>query len=154
MLASTNTFQYSKVHGKNETKSGFTHLDFNLTDAWRVSGGGRYSKTEIGITINNPQAISVLTPVVSTQNRWDWLISTDYKINDDMMLYATASSGSRPPGLTTIVSTARQLAATPGGFIEGCSCVHTPGNVCDGGCAGLDQARINPPLGPLPMCSP
>jgi hypothetical protein len=50
--------------------------------------------------------------------------------------------------------TGAKLAATPGGFIEGCSCVHATGNVCDGGCAGLDQARINPPLGPLPICSP
>ncbi len=52
--------------------------------------------------------------MVSTQKRWDWLLSTDYKINDDVMVYASAASGSRPPGLTTIVSTARQLAATPG----------------------------------------
>jgi hypothetical protein len=50
--------------------------------------------------------------------------------------------------------TGAKFVATPAGFIEGCSCIHGPGDVCDGGCAGLDQARINPSLGPLPMCSP
>jgi len=113
-LTSTNTFQYSSVKGIAKSRSVFAHLDFNMTDAWRISGGGRFSHNEIAITIDNPQAVSVLDPVVSKQNRWDWLISTDYKVTDDIMLYASAASGSRPPGLTTIISTARQLAATPG----------------------------------------
>jgi hypothetical protein len=35
----------------------------------------------------------------------------------------------------------------------GCTCIHRPGNLCDGGCIGLDQATIVPPLpSPLPLC--
>ena len=40
-------------------------------------------------------------------------------------------------------------------FSLGCTCVHRPGNVCDGGCIGLDQATIIPPLpSSLPLCPP
>jgi len=112
MVSFVNIYQLSRVHGINKSQSIFAHLDYNLTDRWRISGGGRYSHTTIAITIDNPQAVSVLDPVKSKQNRWDWLISTDYKVTDDVMLYASAASGSRPPGLTTIVSTERQLTPT------------------------------------------
>ncbi|MBT2186539.1 TonB-dependent receptor [Sphingobium nicotianae] len=111
-LSYQNIYQYSKVRGVNESKSVFFHLDYNLTDRWRVSGGARYTDTQIAITIDNPQQISVLAPVVSGQKRKDWLISTDYKITDHILAYASAASGSRPPGLTTIVNTPRQLAPT------------------------------------------
>jgi len=112
MISFVNIYQLNSVHGINKSKSVFAHLDFNITDAWRISGGGRYSHTDISITIDNPQAITITDPVHSTQNRWDWLISTDYKITDDIMVYASAASGSRPPGLTTILNTPRQLSPT------------------------------------------
>jgi iron complex outermembrane receptor protein len=112
MVSFVNIFQLSKVTGRNRSNSAFVHLDYNLTDRWRVSGGARYSDTQIAITIDNPQAVSVLDPVRSNQKRWDWLISTDYKITDDILAYVSAASGSRPPGLTTIVTTPRQLTPT------------------------------------------
>jgi iron complex outermembrane receptor protein len=107
------TAQLSKVRGTNDTQAGFVHLDYNITDRWRVSGGARYTDGSLAITINNPSAVSVLVPVTSVQHRWDWLASTDYKITDDILAFASASSGSRPAGLTTIVNTARQLSPTP-----------------------------------------
>jgi iron complex outermembrane receptor protein len=113
MLSFQTTYQVSKVRGINDSQSGFFHLDYNLTDAWRISGGARYSDTQIAITINNPNSVSVLTPVTSGDKRIDWLISTDYRVTDDILAYASAASGSRPAGLTTIVGTPRQLAPTP-----------------------------------------
>jgi iron complex outermembrane receptor protein len=107
------TAQDSRVRGTNDTQAGFLHLDYNITDRWRVSGGARYTDGTLAITINNPTAVSVLDPVKSVQHRWDWLASTDYKITDDIMVFASAASGSRPSGLTTIVNTARQLSPTP-----------------------------------------
>jgi iron complex outermembrane recepter protein len=112
-LTSTNTFQYSSVHGINESQSAFAHFDYNLSHAWRVSGGGRFSHNEIAITMFNTPLLPVNVSSTSSENRWDWLISTDYKLSDDMLLYASAASGSRPAGLTTIINTARQLAPTP-----------------------------------------
>ncbi len=55
----------------------------------------------------------IAAPVTSHQGRWDWLLSTDYKVTDDILVYANVGTGSRPPGLTTIVNNARQLAPTP-----------------------------------------
>ncbi len=108
-----NIQQLSSVRGLNKSSSAFAHLDYNITDAWRISGGGRYTHTDIAITIDNPDAgVELVDPRHSVQNRWDWLISTDYKITDDIMVYANAASGSRPPGLTTIVANARQVAPT------------------------------------------
>lgn len=105
--------QDSKVVGKNESQSGFFHLDYSITDRWRISGGARYTDGSIAITIDNPP-IQILDPVKSIQHRWDWLLSTDYKLTDDILVYASAATGSRPPGLTTILNTPRQLTATPG----------------------------------------
>jgi len=107
-----NIQQVNSVHGVNKSQAAFGHFDFNITDQWRISGGGRFTHTDIAITIDNPYAVSVLDPVHSVQNRWDWLIATDFKINDDIMLYASAASGSRPPGMTTIINNARQLRPT------------------------------------------
>ncbi len=113
LVSYLNIQQLSSVRGLNKSSSGFAHLDYNITDAWRISGGGRYTHTDIAITIDNPDAgVELFEPRHSVQNRWDWLISTDYKINDDILLYANAASGSRPPGLTTIVANARQVAPT------------------------------------------
>lgn len=105
-------YQLSRVFGKMESQSVFTHLDYNLTDNWRVSGGARYTDAKLAVTIDNPQAVTVADPVESIQHRWDWLIATDYRVTDDILLYASAASGSRPAGLTTILNTPRQLAPT------------------------------------------
>ncbi len=112
-ISFVNIQQTNSVHGVNKSQSVFAHLDYNLTDRWRISGGGRYSHTNIAITIDNPNAGVIVDEAVNaTQNRWDWLISTDYKINEDVLVYATAATGSRPPGLTTIILNDRQLRPT------------------------------------------
>ena len=54
----------------------------------------------------------VSTPTGATEHRGDWLLSTDYQITDDILAYANAATGSRPPGLTTIVNTPRQFRPT------------------------------------------
>jgi iron complex outermembrane receptor protein len=53
-------------------------------------------------------------PFTSKQGRWDWLISTDFQITDDILVYASAATGSRPGGVTDIVITPQQLTSTPG----------------------------------------
>jgi len=110
-----NTFALdTNTHGTNDNQSVFAHLDFNITDRWRVSGGGRYTDGTLAITIAQLRApsTSLVNPVFAFTDRWDWLISTDYKLTDDIMAYASAASGSRPPGLTTIVVTPRQYQQT------------------------------------------
>lgn len=115
MLTFLNVFQLAEVYGVNDSRAAFFHLDYNLTERWRVSGGARYTDSSIAITTRNPQAIGGTGFVnlgASVSRRWDWLVSTDFKVTDDIMVYASAASGSRPPGVTTIVSTARQYGPT------------------------------------------
>src|SRR5690606_22545044 len=65
LISFVNVYQINSVHGINKSQSAFAHLDYNITDVWRISGGGRYSHTDIAITIDNPQAVSVLDPIHS-----------------------------------------------------------------------------------------
>jgi len=97
-----------------KSQSAFFHLDFNLTDRWRVSGGARYTTGSTEYSIDHPPLITVPEPFTSKQRRWDWLISTDYQVTDDLLVYGTIATGSRAPGVTTIVITPQQMTSTPG----------------------------------------
>jgi iron complex outermembrane receptor protein len=92
------------------TASGFLHGDYAITDRWNVSGGTRFSWDELQYRLNHPGLITVTDPFTVSANRFDWLASTDYKITDNTMAYFTFATGSRPPGITTIVITAAQLS--------------------------------------------
>lgn len=112
MVSFINIYQLTQVHGINNSKSAFVHLDYSLFENFRISGGARYTNSELSITLLNPQAVSVLVPQIAAQKRVDWKVGLDYRINDDVMVYASAATGSRPPGMTTIIGTPRQLQAT------------------------------------------
>lgn len=97
----------------NESTSGFFHVDYKLTSKWRVSGGARLTTGEVEYHFNHPGLLVIDTPFKASEHRWDWLLSTDYQITDNTMGYATVATGSRPPGITTIVITAQQMQSTP-----------------------------------------
>ena len=97
-----------------KSQSGFFHLDYKITDRWRVSGGARYTDGSVTYKLDHPPLISVPAPFTSSEKRWDWLLSTDYQVTDDILVYATAATGSRPAGVTDIVITPQQLTSTPG----------------------------------------
>ncbi|WEK46322.1 MAG: TonB-dependent receptor [Candidatus Andeanibacterium colombiense] len=95
-----------------KSQSAFFHLDYHLTDRWRVSGGARYTDGSVHYELDHPPLITA-DPFDASQGRVDWLISTDYQITDDILFYANAATGSRPQGVTDIVITPQQLSATP-----------------------------------------
>jgi len=97
----------------NESNSGFFHTDYKLTDRWRVSGGARYTSGSVEYHFNHPGLLVIDAPFTADERRWDWLVSTDYQITDNTLGYFTVSTGSRPPGITTIVITAQQMHSTP-----------------------------------------
>lgn len=97
----------------NESASGFFHLDYRLTSRWRVSGGARYTTGEVEYHFNHPGLLVIPEPFTASERRWDWLLSTDYQITANTLAYATVATGSRPPGITTIVITAQQMHSTP-----------------------------------------
>lgn len=109
----TNNFTQDDT-AKIESQSAFFHLDYHLTDSWRVSGGARYTDGSVKYELDHPPLITVPQPFTSKQGRWDWLISTDFQITDDILIYASAATGSRPSGVTDIVITPQQLTSTPG----------------------------------------
>lgn len=98
----------------DQSESGFFHVDYNLTDRWRFSGGARWTWGKLKYTFNHPGLLVVNTPFSGYEHHWDWLASTDYQITDNTMAYATVATGSRPPGVTTIIITPQQLHSTPG----------------------------------------
>jgi iron complex outermembrane receptor protein len=97
----------------NESASGFFHVDYQLTSRWRFSGGARYTSGELTYQFNHPGLLVIPTPFTTSESRWDWLLSTDYQITDNTLAYFTVATGSRPPGITTIVITAQQMTTTP-----------------------------------------
>ena len=109
----TNNFTQDDV-ANIKSQSGFVHLDYNITDRWRVSGGARYTDGSVKYNLDHPPLITVPGAFTSKQRRWDWLISTDYQVTDDILVYANAATGSRPSGVTDIVITPQQLTSTPG----------------------------------------
>lgn len=103
--------EYDKAF--NESASGFFHLDYKLTSRWRISGGARYTTGEVTYNFNHPGLLVISQPFTATEDRWDWLLSSDYQITDDTLGYVTVATGSRPPGITTIVNTPQQMTSTP-----------------------------------------
>jgi iron complex outermembrane receptor protein len=95
------------------TASGFAHADYKITDAWHISGGLRYSHNELTYHFDHPGLLTIPTPFSVDENRVDWLASMSYQLTQDTMAYFSVSTGSRPPGITTIVNTAQQLSPIP-----------------------------------------
>lgn len=100
-------------HYINDGDSGFAHAEYHITDRWSVSAGVRYSTNSSTANIDHPGLIEGVIPFTVNGSRFDWLGSTSYKLTDDVMLYATVASGSRPAGITTIVNSIYQLQAIP-----------------------------------------
>ena len=95
------------------TASVFGHADYKITDDWHLSGGLRYSRNELTYHFDHPGLLVIPTPFTVDEHRVDWLASTSYQIVPDTMAYFSVSTGSRPPGITTIVNTAQQLSPIP-----------------------------------------
>ena len=106
-----NFTEFDKAY--NESKSGFFHADYKLTSRWRLSGGARYTSGSVEYHFNHPGLLVISEPFTAKERRWDWLLSTDYQITDSTLGYFTVATGSRPPGITTIVITSQQLHSTP-----------------------------------------
>ena len=80
--------------GHFENTSGFAHGIYKLTDNARISLGARYSDDKKHDDFDNTV---FATPVDSDATRFDWLAGFDYQFGPSMLVYATASTGYRPP---------------------------------------------------------
>jgi len=99
--------------------AGFADLQYQITDRWRVNGGVRwtYEEKEIvrtdGVIIDPtidinavpggplPDAARLQLSSTPGEEDWDevtWRLTTDYKISDDFLAYASVSRGFRSGG--------------------------------------------------------
>jgi iron complex outermembrane recepter protein len=100
-------------HYENDSDSGYGHVEYHITDKLSVSAGTRYSYYSSSANINHQGLLSGVVPFSEYGTHPDWLGSASYRLTKDSMVYVTAASGSRPPGITTIVNSIYQLQAIP-----------------------------------------
>ncbi|WP_332812880.1 TonB-dependent receptor [Sphingomonas sp.] len=96
--------------------AGYGQASFDITDTLSVTGGARYSyeKKEIGVRNDvpgSPNLLLLLRPFALTkgEDSWknfSWRISGQYRPTDDIMLYATVSTGFKSGGFTGTATTA------------------------------------------------
>jgi iron complex outermembrane recepter protein len=97
-----------------ENKSVFVHLDYNLTDRMRVSGGLRYTdELKTNIFDHQPGTLPVIGPIPFEDTRTDWKVSLDYQLTEDVFLYTQVATGFRSAGFTPRIFTVGQLQGIP-----------------------------------------
>ncbi|MEP7245251.1 MAG: TonB-dependent receptor [Gammaproteobacteria bacterium] len=94
-------------------KSWFVHGEYKLTDKLGFSAGLRHSDVVKSYTFNRPELL-ILPPKEAKESHFDWLASLNYQWTDDLMVYGSVSTGSRPPGLNVHPATANQVTPFPG----------------------------------------
>jgi iron complex outermembrane receptor protein len=91
--------------GKSESTAGYVDVNWQISDRWRLSGGGRYTKdTKENV---NP----LLAGGITAEESWDKFtpkVTIDFRPNDEWMVYAAYSEGYRSGGFNgrgqTVVS--------------------------------------------------
>ena len=85
------------VNGRNTTSSenlsGFAHGVFHLSDRLSLTAGLRYSTDQKDEQFDNS---IVVTQLDTDTNHFDWKAGIDYKLDDGMLVYASAATSYRP----------------------------------------------------------
>jgi len=89
---------------RTESYAGFGQLDVPITDQLTISGGARYTHDErrfaqpdCSRSITN--TFCAPTPVTSiNEGQWTYRLALDYQIDDDVLVYASHSSGFKSGG--------------------------------------------------------
>lgn len=105
---------------ETESYAVFGQATWHLSDVWHLTGGLRWTDEEKDAdlyteTFSTSQAAQVLgrslldsfaTPINETFNRSsdnvDWLVRVSHDLNDDIMLFASASTGSKSGGFNSV----------------------------------------------------
>ena len=77
-----------------ESKAAFAHVVYNISDRWSVNAGLRYSDDSKDVNFDNS---FVQSKFKITDNHTDWRLGVDFNASDNVMLYASAATGYRPP---------------------------------------------------------
>ena len=84
---------------------------FDLTDRLSLNAGVRQSSDTKDVEFDNGFFIG---PINIDDDHTDWRAGVDYKLTDDMLIYASAASGYRPPAYNPRPFTPEQAVAVGG----------------------------------------
>jgi iron complex outermembrane receptor protein len=109
-------FAISEQSFEGRGAAGYLQASYRFSDRFTLTAGGRYSyeKKKIAVTNRIPTSPGIMLlleafPLTRGEADWDnftWKISADYKPADDMMVYATISTGFKSGGFTGTATTA------------------------------------------------
>ena len=93
----------------------FGHLNFHVTDRLSISGGLRYTDDRKTARIFRQDAVTLVAVVPNTvvkvdETKWSPKISVDYKLTDDVLIFASYSTGFRGGGFGPRPANALQVA--------------------------------------------
>ena len=113
--------QNAYIDFKNESKSVFGHAVVKPIDGLSLTLGGRYSKDKKDVAFNNgnlsfaPVGSNDPTRYVNVRgSSFDWRLGVDYKVTDQVMVYASAATGYRPGSFNPRPFQASQLVTVEG----------------------------------------
>ncbi|MDR3526234.1 MAG: TonB-dependent receptor [Rhizomicrobium sp.] len=94
------TFSATVVRQTNVSYALFGQASYLLTDAFKVTGGLRWTADTKGLTANGPlMAAAITKPVRLGGSNISWDISADYALNEDVKVYGRVATGFRAPSL-------------------------------------------------------
>ncbi|MEP7314012.1 MAG: TonB-dependent receptor, partial [Pseudomonadota bacterium] len=85
-------------HFTTESKSGFAHGVWRVTDRLSVTGGVRQTSEDKTFAFDHTNYLTVAVPLAFGQSHFDWKLAADFKLTDSAMVYAMASTGFRSDG--------------------------------------------------------
>ncbi|WP_426113829.1 TonB-dependent receptor [Massilia sp. PWRC2] len=100
---STSGLQTSHLasHQKNTAWAAFGSVNYAISDLWTVRGGLRYTNDEKDF--NTVSAVNVAqigaASVNESKHKVNWDLSTTYKLNQDVNVYARVATGFRAPSI-------------------------------------------------------
>lgn len=88
-------------HQKNTAWAAFGSLNYALNDQWIVRGGLRYTNDDKDFNTVSAVNVTQIGPasVSESKHKINWDLSTTYKLNKDVNLYARAATGFRAPSI-------------------------------------------------------
>jgi len=101
---------------QSDNWAAFLHGTYSLTDRMRLSGGIRYTDDEkvayiYRMNFLTEQVVIPSTKVVVSEDQWSPKIGIDYQLSDNMMTYASWSTGFRGGGFVPRPQNAFQVQA-------------------------------------------
>ncbi len=87
----------------DESKALFAQLTYAVNDRLNISGGLRYTWEDVGIVYDqgspgDPKLLAGMQPTSAKVSKPSWLVSIDYKLADNLMVYATHRGSWRTGG--------------------------------------------------------